>query len=349
MTVKFTMAAGAAAFFGLVACHDAQAGLYKEIRNWQVSCTNGLTCEMSYFGTNAQGFSHVGLRRAAAPEAGVEFLLPAGSDVNKDDGTGRYLVQIDGNEVVSIPVANTKVDDRMNVRVFGEKPFIDALLSTMSAGSRMEIFYKGAVGNSALQVPLDGVKGSLLYMDESQGRLGRADALVARGDKAPPKEAPARDLAQLSELPPVVRNDFTATNGGCSDLEEDSFGGFGAFEVSVDDTRLIVVPCGLGGAYNQPYAIYAGYDTILERVGFPDVRGRAPTVTSTAYNVDYDPKTKTLTSFFKGRGIGDCGVWYKWAVAGVSLVLAEKREKGDCDEKDMGGPQHFPVVWAAKP
>jgi len=135
--------------------------------------------------------------------------------------------------------------------------------------------------------------------------------------------------------------------GACSGLDE-NISYYNGFDIMVGDTRLIVVPCGIGGAYNFPYALYVGYDVIVERLSFPDIREDKPSTVSTAYNIDFDPKTKIFTSFMRGRGIGDCGLWYKWKLADAgapALVLLEVRRKDDCDENDMGGPQNFPLIW----
>ena len=57
-----------------------------------------------------------------------------------------------------------------------------------------------------------------------------------------------------------------------------------------------------------------------------------------------------LTSFFKGRGLGDCGQYYIWQIdeGTNSLQMIEERARDTC-EGEEGGPDTFPVVFQAKP
>ncbi|MBX9458597.1 MAG: DUF1176 domain-containing protein [Rhizobium sp.] len=223
-----------------------------------------------------------------------------------------------------------------------------ALLDAMEAGRSAEVIAIGAAGRHVLPVKLSGVKAAMLHVDEVQGRLGRTDALEAKGEVEPPAGVPARDILALEDMPEIVRKDFTDSGGACSDIEPDTIGQFQGFDVSVGTMRLIGVPCGSGGAYNQPYALYAAYDVIVERISFPYIDRGAPTTMNTAMNVDLNPIARSLTAFFRGRGIGDCGEYIRWRLddAGNRLKLAEIRMKGECDEKGSD-PTAFPLVWKA--
>ena len=47
-------------------------------------------------------------------------------------------------------------------------------------------------------------------------------------------------------------------------------------------------------------------------------------------NPDYDPESRTMTAFAKGRGIGDCGVDQSWTWTGEAFVLDRERVMSDC-------------------
>ena len=48
-------------------------------------------------------------------------------------------------------------------------------------------------------------------------------------------------------------------------------------------------------------------------------------------NADYDEKTRTLGSFHKGRGVGDCGSIGEWKWTGANFKLTGYWYKEDCD------------------
>lgn len=330
----------------------ASAWIGRDIRDWSVDCTNGLTCNMSFSDWNAKGVQSVGFVRRVAAEAPIALKLRAGEGFSPDDaGDAIYSFVVDGKEVLRLAAKDLKAEDRGNAFLLSDDARGPALLSAMEAGTVMEVKVTTPGRTATFPVKLSGVKGAMLFMDEAQGRLGRSDALVDAGEKAPPKDAVAGDIETLEDMPAIVRRDFTEAGGPCGDLEPSSVGQFQGFDIMVGTTRLIGVPCGVGGAYNQPYALYVGYDVVIERLSFPLMEEGSPTTMSTAYNVDFDPVARILTSFEKGRGLGDCGTFYKWRVNenDATLSLLEERSKDDCDEEGNGdGPEKFPVVWQVK-
>lgn len=62
-------------------------------------------------------------------------------------------------------------------------------------------------------------------------------------------------------------------------------------------------------------------------------------------NGAYDPKTRTLSAFAKGRGIGDCGSAQTWAWTGDRFVLTEESTMGQCAgvRSDL-----WPVAWRTR-
>ena len=328
----------------------AQAWVAKQVRDWQVDCSNGLTCNMSFSDWSAKGMQYVGFQRQGGPGAAVDLRLRTALEFSPDtDPSVSYRFTVDGKEILILTVKDLAQEEHTDVYILADRAKVMALLDAMETGKTADVTVLGRAGSQTLAIKPNGVKGAMLYVDEVQGRLDRVDALEAKGDKQPPRDAMAMDIRTLEDMPEIVRKEFTDSGGACSDLLPETIGQFDGFDVTIGSIRLIGVPCATGGAYNQPYALYT-VNEIVERISFPDMAEGRPTAMSTAMNIDFNPVTKTVTSFFRGRGIGDCGEYFKWQLdkMGNRLELLEIRAKGECDE---GGndPTAFPLVWPTKP
>lgn len=344
-----TLFAASLAGLILLPASAASAASFKEIRKWEVRCSSGLTCEASFSNWDNAGPRQISFKRSNAPGAPLNLVLALPDNwTDAGDKDGTYTISVDGTQVANLAVIDLKVDN--SGAATGDPGLVNLVLAAMQAGKTLRLDYQGAFGTQKLDVDLSGLSGSLLYMDEAQDRLDRTDAIVRKGDRPAPEQAMVIDITSIDEIPATIRGDFTNPDAACGGIDPASFGYLGAYSVSMGSARTLVLPCGLGGAYNQPYALYIGYGDALERTSFPDMRDGGPSVASAAYNVDYYYKTKTLTAFFKGRGVGDCGMYSVWSLTGgedesPGIVLKELRNKDDCDEKDMGEPEKFPLVW----
>lgn len=343
----FVLAAAIAAVW--LPGQTAQALVSKQVRDWNVGCSNGLTCKMSFWDWGAKGLEYVSFQRKGAPNAPVDLRLRTKPDFSPEkDPTVTFRFTVDGKELLLITAKEVTQEGDSDVYSFSDQAKVLALLDAMENGQTADVAVTGKAGNHVLPVKLDGVKGAMLYLDEAQGRLDRIDALEAKGETELPRDGTAKDILALEDMPEIVRKDFTDSGGPCSDLEPETIRQFEGFDVAIGSIRLIGVPCATGGAYNQPYALYVMNEGV-ERISFPYMDGGKPTAMTVAMNIDFDPVAKTLTSFFRGRGIGDCGEYMKWQFdeRGDRLVLLEMRNKPDCDEGD-NDPTKFPLVWKAE-
>jgi hypothetical protein len=115
------------------------------------------------------------------------------------------------------------------------------------------------------------------------------------------------------------------------------------------DQMLYLLPC-FTGAYNVIYRVFVfdkRYPTELKRsvfAGFSDESGWFGQ--DQLINAHYDTKTKILSAFEKGRGLGDCGAipQYKWIEYGWRMV--SYRYWGKCDGTRM--PKDWPVIFSFK-
>jgi hypothetical protein len=187
---------------------------------------------------------------------------------------------------------------------------------------------------------------ALRYVDDQQKRVGTVTAMIAKGSgsaagvPAPPPLPivhPASAIAQTglsSKPPPAVA--ALAHKAEC-DAEPGSEGKPEAFRLSADKV-LWQIPCG-GGAYNFS-ALFAVVDK-AGRAGLAPLEGVDDGL---ATNAAYDPMTRILSAYDKGRGVGDCGGSNAWAWTGEAFVLSEARVMPVC--RGYGGD--WPTVFRAE-
>lgn len=135
-------------------------------------------------------------------------------------------------------------------------------------------------------------------------------------------------------------------DGGCKDFEEEHLKDARIADQLEENKTVYLLPC-YAGAYNVIYRVYVfdkRYPSEVRRelfAGYSDDLGWYGK--DSLINVDYDPKTKTLSAFEKGRGLGDCGSMptYQWSKFGWRLM--ELRNWDKCDGSRM--PEKWPVVF----
>jgi hypothetical protein len=105
---------------------------------------------------------------------------------------------------------------------------------------------------------------------------------------------------------------------------------------------LVLLGCG-SGAYNLSVvpliAEGSGRDVRINVAPFDDQGADKPMLT----NADWDEKSGLLSSYAKGRGIGDCGVAQHYAWDGTRFRLVEQTEMSECR-----GSIDYITTWRAK-
>lgn len=132
----------------------------------------------------------------------------------------------------------------------------------------------------------------------------------------------------------------------CENPNEDA-----VFETEIfslqENTELYLVQCELY-AYNSSanaYIVTKGFDDskFVSPVSVPALNANKTFyATTTLMGGNYDPETKTLATFSKGRGVGDCGQAgnYKWVEG--EFVLSKYFLKEKCDGRSVDWPQIYP-------
>lgn len=107
--------------------------------------------------------------------------------------------------------------------------------------------------------------------------------------------------------------------------------------------RLVLVLC-MQGAYQGSsiaYAVEGAAPPWLLMFPTWDDKRIAPSAFVT--EADYDPATKQMTSFAKGRGLGDCGSLGTWRWTGTAFALKSFFYKEHCDSKRFAGQERWRV------
>jgi hypothetical protein len=96
-------------------------------------------------------------------------------------------------------------------------------------------------------------------------------------------------------------------------------------------------PCG-NGAYNFSYTAFVVDEAGRARPAAFDVGADADVLV----NAGWDKAARRLTSFSKGRGLGDCGVGQSFAWDGTRFRLVHEEVMGECR-----GSMDYITTWRA--
>ncbi|MBC2771568.1 DUF1176 domain-containing protein [Rhizobium sp. AQ_MP] len=333
---------------------QAEDESYKEFKSWQTFCGQTRACTMRQFLSDS-ALSSVELRRSGKPEAPVSIMFSSSdSSLTESDGAAEVSITVDGGEAFRFGGEDVAVDTVAgSLAVSGDlagSGLIEALKNGSTAVIRLSRGEKRVEG----EVPLAGAAASLLFIDEYQDRIGHTDALVSIGDKAPNAPLPVNDITTIEELPAGIRSQF-AEGGACAGTEPSMLEGNALSHKIDDNTTVYITPCGSSGAYNMPFAAYVDAYEMITPLAFPGMVEGAPSASIQAFNLGYDWKERTFSSFFKGRGVGDCGTYSEWKLVegamGAQLALVEETFR-DCpsefSEDQQIDPSEWPKTWPLK-
>ncbi|WP_066656318.1 MULTISPECIES: DUF1176 domain-containing protein [unclassified Sphingomonas] len=302
--------------------------------DWAVACDNVRRCEMtSLQSASAEGADdrwQLSLTRAAGP-------------------TGGWVVELFGEDA---PVGVTLQVEGAAAVWRGERlvgAAAQSLVDAMVNGKALLV--RDRSGKAVARVSLAGSSASLRFIDAQQGRAGTVTAAVAKGPRGAatvPAAAPlpvitaVRAAGTPATVSRALRDQLgsryeCASNydpGSLPDLERFALGG---------GATLVLIPCG-AGAYNfssVPYIVRAGKAQLARfdaATGFGENEGPPMLV-----NAGFDAKTGELTSYAKGRGLGDCGTAQSFVWDGTRFRLTEQRVMDDCR-----GSTNWLAVWRAR-
>lgn len=318
--------------------HSApKPGALKTFGDWAVGCDNVNSCEMASLGPDGGEFPAINMMvsRAAGPQGGITVtLLPNDGLAPK---AAPAAVAIDGHAIGgSFATGDTP-------EATGDAAM--AIASAMANGHTLDM--RDAGGTSLATLSLKGASAALRYVDAQQGRAGTTTAIVATGDK-PATAVPAAPAApQIIALTPAgtpftpdaaaiaaMKKQADCDDSAEGDVETRALGG---------GATVVLVPCG-SGAYNVISAVFVARDGKVAPAKTDAVSGFTedgePETVPSIVTGDFDKGV--LTSYARGRGLGDCGVIQNFVWDGTMFRLSEQQEMGEC----RGNPNYI-TTWTA--
>jgi hypothetical protein len=354
--VGLLAATGLAAAVPSVAQDNGQPVFTTSFGDWIVGCDNTRACSaVALSGGDERGFGpHLFLTREGAYGAlpHIEFGLGYGDGA---DGVGDRVVidiAIDGPHAAHFS-AVTRKPDQFDAALELRSADTNCFLLAVRDGATITLSHSGGrIG----AISLTGSSAAMRWIDDRQKRAGTTTAIVARGPApgsavpAPPAEpvvalAPAASQARLPSLPAVIANREDVRACAEEYDEEDPHRPYVA-RLSGSE-YLWQVPCGMGAYNYTTLYIIARADGSGQRSpdfwpDHPDWSSNGP---DTLINGQYDPKTRLLAAFSKGRGLGDCGDDAAWAWDGHAFRLTHHAVMETC----MGVvSNHWIRVWRAR-
>lgn len=328
----------------------AGGGAFKEFKSWQISCSQTDTCSMRQF-LSDKPLSSFELQRRGGPESPVSLVISPSDSAILENEKLEATIAIDDGEPLSVAGKDVTVDATSGTVSLSGDFIGNGLIKSLKNGTTATVGIKAGTASVSAEIPLAGAAASLLFIDEYQKRIGHTDAMSAKGDKAPNPPPPIKDIRTIAELPDAIRVQFE-DGGACADTDPLMFDGNAISHTLDENTTLYVTPCGSSGAYNVPFQAFVDSFDMVTTLAFPVMLDGAPSATAQAFNLGYDYEKETFSSFFKGRGIGDCGTFSQWALAegsmGMQLVLVEEAFR-DCpseiNENEIIDPAEWPKTW----
>ncbi len=308
-------------------------GDVKTFKDWTVGCDNGLDCQAVALvdeQDNAGDLSVVVTRPAGAS---ATLTLDMRSSTLK---SGRYQLRVDGKLVMDAVV---DIEDQP-IKLSGANAL--KLLRAMARGSQIRLQTQN--GTQIGKASLSGASAAFRYIDAKQGTVGPKYAIVVTSGKPKAGRKPllpvitARKitpdnvlpdtaaLVALSEGSPCAAERFESTQDTAYSLGNDSSG----------PRALVLLNCG-AGAYNFSSGIYTGRRDTKGKwtfepakfdfgaTGFTD-ESKFPILV----NAGWDAETQTISSFAKGRGLGDCGSSESYVWDGQMFRLTSASFMGEC-------------------
>ncbi|WP_322964965.1 DUF1176 domain-containing protein [Sphingomonas fuzhouensis] len=321
--IRMSLVAGialAAAAPGVAATDTPRPGKLKLFRDWIVACDNAKGCEAASLAPEEAMLQDVGLIVARDGAGGVTVR------VRDMTGTAKAAsVRVDGRTIASTPL------DRDGEGEWQGRS-ATALVAAIARGKRAALLTPRAHG-----VALNGAAAAFRYMDDRQGRAGTTSALIARGGARYRGTPLALPVVRLVTPPPgpAPAIPTTAINEarrryGCV-IDDGS--PFSADAHRLDRrSALVLMSCG-AGAYNYLVKPLIWRDGRLRPAAFDyayhfgDTPG--PDEPETLVNVEWS-RDGRLSSWGKGRGLGDCGDAQQFGWDGTRFRLLHAAQMTEC-------------------
>lgn len=360
--MRFTTALVAATLLAL----PASASTDKEFRDWWAACDNLRNCSAYGFDTELSGRGYLRIARDGAAAAKPKITLA----VFADEGV-TFKLAFDDPALPGLPAGALTGEefDATDMRrvTLADGGNADTLIASLRKAKEIVITRIDPPGKKSdeqvSKISLNGVVAALLWIDEQQKRLDTATAFIRRGDK-PESSIPSQPKAPVivaakglqgdaANKQPPERDEEVIKEKGLAACGEGDAGELESATALSADTWLYALHCpGSSGAYNHSYTFFIARAGQAKSARMPKFRWpvkigeRQQDANGEEFlvNADFSNATMTMTTFNKGRGIGDCGDEERWVFDGKTFQLAEVKTMPHC----RGVPsEDWPMVYRA--
>lgn len=319
-----------------------QVPLYRDVKDWVVGCDNTHQCSAL---ATAGAFDalpwSLRITREAGPEAVPRVSLFSFSDVQ-----GTPL--LDGKPLTS-HLQKGEADNGEDWYATGSDAL--ALIDELRNGRQLTV----ATNDGNAIASLDGISAALLLIDSVQERVGTQTALLRRGQRPDSSVPPAPAAPPLPAFQPVPQlSEADAQRIGDAVIaatrkdwewqsEPEDRNRIEAHSYALGPDAALVIVQTACAAYNCAFMLYQTSRSHPEQAQeahifrFPGELDDEPS----GY-VDYNPNTGDLSSFSKGRGLGDCGIAQSWQYDGNAFQPKRLARMDSCAGSESGG---WPVLW----
>ncbi|HEX7683891.1 MAG TPA: DUF1176 domain-containing protein [Trinickia sp.] len=355
----------------VMAAPKGDSSFYGDFKNWEVVCDNVKRCVVEGTMDEAKEGEAVvvWLWRDAGPEGRMRLEIAAGGPVGADQ------IRIDAH-AFDTDSSKWKTWQPEYAQSYGRRlgtddtSVITAWVNAARDANMMSLGDPTAAGTRKLS--LAGLSAALLAVDGVQGRVGTVTAWRRPG-MAPASSVPAaRPLPVVRPAAPVpemskaeqqqlvdatfrrfradVRRCYTGDDEGPLQAAPE---GSAAQALSASEA-IVTLDCA-DPSYNDASLWYR----VLRRPPFAGTRleldeensadadpDSEPPPRNALVGARYDPDQRSLESFERVRGLGDCGATTRWIFDGAKFVLAERRIQGECVGLDV---DDWPWLYRTKP
>lgn len=310
----------------------ADASGVNGFKDWRVICDNLNTCVAFATPADEADIAWLRLERSGDAGAAVKIVIAVFAEDDPEVGGGPWVVRIDGKPVPGLAALNPVQDGTGFWRA--DVPLASTRRLALAARDGLSLTLTRR-GGAPVSISLSGGAAALIWIDEQQGRIGSPTALSrAKGRPlviaVPAKPAITAGPAQpQTGLPKTMPASVLKAIGDCEDLAET---GSSAIIARLSPGVVLYAPVCSRGAYNEVFNLVLADEAGrgARTIALPQAQGFGPETLIDPMNLDYDPEHRILSSFAKGRGIGDCGDATQWVWDGKAFQLLSMIVMPDC-------------------
>jgi hypothetical protein len=308
-------------------------GVVQTFKDWTVGCDNGLDCQAVALMTDQDDGKDVSVVVTRSAGASAALTIDLASSALKP---GQYQLRVDGKLV-----SNAVIDsENQPIKLSGAVAL--KLLRAMARGNQFGLQTQS--GTQIGSASLSGAAAAFRYIDAKQVSIGPQYAILATSGKPKAGKRPSLPVITARKIAP---DNVLPDTGALVAFSESSPCAAERFE-STQDTAyslgngangaqaLVLLNCG-AGACNFSSGIYIGTRNPKDSWTFEPAKfdygatgfggeSKFPILV----NAGWDAETQTITSFSKGRGLGDCGSSESYLWDGNMFRLIAASFMGEC-------------------